>query len=96
MREARKLEPGGAETMIDASMSAKIDVTGKAALNRRSAIVHRVMLALAAAIATTALASSACHKQGPMASSRVEVLVTDVVDWDVPIYSEWVGSMVVA
>src|SRR5882724_4327548 len=45
-----------------------------------------------AALALTALATSACHKEGPTAPPAAEVFVTSVVEQDVPIYSEWVGT----
>jgi len=48
--------------------------------------------ARAAALALAALATSACHKEGPTAPPAAEVLVMNVVEQDVPIYSEWVGT----
>ena len=51
-----------------------------------------VGFAFAVAIAAAALASSACHNQGPPAPPAAEVVVISVVEQDVPIYSEWVGT----
>jgi membrane fusion protein (multidrug efflux system) len=48
--------------------------------------------AFAAAIGAAALGSSACHKGGPTAPPAAEVFVINVVQQDVPIYSEWVGT----
>ncbi len=43
-------------------------------------------------IAAAALASSACHREPPPAPPPAEVVVTEVTQRDVPIYSEWVGT----
>jgi len=46
----------------------------------------------ALAIAAATIASSACNKQGPTAPPAAEVFVVKVIEQDVPIYSEWVGT----
>src|SRR6185369_10307392 len=44
------------------------------------------------AIAAAALGSSACRQPTPAAPPAPEVLVAEVFQRDVPIYSEWVGT----
>ena len=46
----------------------------------------------ALAIAAATIASSACNKPGPTAPPAAEVFVVKVIEQDVPIYSEWVGT----
>jgi len=54
--------------------------------------IYTPRFALAVAITAAAIASSACNKQGPTAPAVAEVFVIKVVEQDVPIYSEWVGT----
>ena len=52
-------------------------------------------LALAAAVAVSAmLFDTGCQRAEPPAPPPPEVLVTDVIQKDVPIYTEWVGTTV--
>lgn len=52
-------------------------------------------LALAAAVAVSAvLFGTGCQRAEPPAPPPADVLVTDVVQKDVPIYTEWVGTTV--
>ncbi len=51
-----------------------------------SAALLRVVMALCAGLA-------ACEKSAPVAPPPPEVLVTDVVQKDVPIYGEWIGTL---
>jgi len=54
--------------------------------------IYAPRFAFALAIAAAAIASSACNKPGPTAPPAAEVFVIKVVEQDVPIYSEWVGT----
>jgi membrane fusion protein (multidrug efflux system) len=50
--------------------------------------------AVASLVIFAILASSGCKRAEPSATPPPEVLVTDVIQKDVPIYSEWVGTAV--
>src|ERR1700682_949741 len=63
--------------------------------SRRNWLMLPVMLRVSAAafVAALAMAGVACKKAAPVtAPPTPEVVVTDVIQRDVPLYSEWVGT----